>query len=644
MIGEKIGEYTVTHKLGAGGFGTVYKGLSQDGRFVAIKVLNPHLANNEKVVRKFFNEAMALATLNNENITRLLEFFPSGNNYAIVMEFVEGLTLDDILKRLKGPMPYKDAITMAKQILKPFQYAYEKGILHRDIKPPNIMIENKTGIIKIMDFGIAKISTAATHQTASHMISFHYTAPERFRGTADIRSDIYALGIVFYEMFTGKRPFDAKDSGQIMFCHMNELPKPPQSFSKDIPPGVSSAILKALSKEPDDRYQDFNEFAKAFENFEQVDDSLVVGDEKTVFASRQGLFDHEKAGGTKSDRKSEKKSKAPLIAMIALAILLIAGGAAFYFTRLGPEEKVAVAEPPAVTEPAPVETPKTPPAPVVQPEPAPEVSKFPDVPYEYIEENEKGFHEFSHPVDNSAMVMIPEGQFVMGSDKYRAEKPVQTIFLDRYFFDKFLVTNEKFQKFVEDTGYQTDAEKEGFGYVRVGLRWVKTTEANWRKPDGLSSVLHIPDHPVTQVSYNDASTYCQWAGKKLPTEAQWEKAARGPEGNVFPWGDSEPDITRANYDNVVGTTTPVDKYAKGMSYYGLYDMAGNTYQWCQDWYDVDQRVERNPQGPQTGDERVVKGGSFIEGVESIRSANRDRYAPEHRTFLFGFRCACEPDK
>jgi len=134
---------------------------------------------------------------------------------------------------------------------------------------------------------------------------------------------------------------------------------------------------------------------------------------------------------------------------------------------------------------------------------------------------------------------------------------------------------------------------------------------------------------VTQVSYEDAEAYCKWAGKEIPTENQWEKAARGPDGNVFPWGNSEPNDSLANYGMLNGETSPVDYYKKGQSYYGVYDMAGNAWQWCKDRY------------VQGDDSRVVKGGSFLElGEDVFRSSYRDRYPQTNSRFNFGFRCAC----
>ncbi|ODS30682.1 MAG: hypothetical protein SCARUB_04203 [Candidatus Scalindua rubra] len=254
---------------------------------------------------------------------------------------------------------------------------------------------------------------------------------------------------------------------------------------------------------------------------------------------------------------------------------------------------------------------------------------------EFVAKNEHGYDEFRFIKDGSIMVHIPEGNFIMGSEEYFDERPLRTVFQDEYYIDKFLVTNKEFRRFVEETQYQTDAEREGFGWVRTGRRWKRVDGANWKKPDGITSIEGKDYHPVVQVSYNDALCYCRWAGKRLPTEAEWEKAARGPKGNKYPWGNSEPkDDTMANFDNYEDSTTPVNKYEKGLSHYGIYDMAGNVYQWTENWYKKRQEIGR----------RVIKGGSFIEGSESLRSASRDRYEPDYRSYLFGFRCAYSPQE
>ncbi|MFC1868129.1 bifunctional serine/threonine-protein kinase/formylglycine-generating enzyme family protein [Thermodesulfobacteriota bacterium] len=621
MVEEQIGDYEIIGSLGKGGFGSVYKAKSPNGTKVALKVLNPQVLENQKVVKKFFHEAMILAKLDHTNICRLIEFFPDGQNYAIVMEYIEGDELKGLIQQQPdGLLPFDHAFRIAKQTLDAFQYAHENGILHRDIKPANIMID-KQGNSKIMDFGIAKVAGAATHDTAASMLSIHYTPPERFdpSKTVDARSDIYALGLVFYEMFTGRRPFDVDETSQIMFWHLNEIPESPDSYVSGLPRDVNDAILTALEKEPDDRYQDFREFSDAMgEGTPGVDYSAPIVDGDATSIDQTIITSAIEPKAIKRKKRGKKKGGPPiaLIAGVAAAVVIVLVGGFFAYKNFIPKGEVGQ----AVTT---AKVPAPPPVPVV----AVKGGKL----------NKRGFTEITHEKDNSIMIFVPAGEFIMGSDNYSAEKPVQKISLDSYFIDKHLVTNSQFKKFVEETKYQTEAEKEGAGMVRIGRRWKKVSGANWKMPDGVTSIEGKEENPVSQVSHNDAIKYCEWAGKDLPTEAQWEKAARGPEGNEFPWGNSEPDNTTANFDNLIGETSPVKEYEKGQSHFGAFDMAGNVYQWCKDWYGTGQRPPKNPTGPETGKERVIKGGSFLEGMESLRSPNRDRYESNYSSFLFGFR-------
>lgn len=560
---------------------------------------------------------MILAKLDHPNICRLIEFFPDGENYAIVMEYVEGTELKDLMQQHPGNLlPFDHAFRIAKQSLEAFQYAHENGILHRDIKPANIMIDG-LGNCKIMDFGIAKVAGAATHDTAASMLSIHYTPPERFdpSKTVDARSDVYALGLVFYELFAGRRPFDVDETSQIMFWHLNEIPEPVETFVSGLPPDVSAAIETALEKDPDDRFQDFREFSDALgEGAPGVDYTAQLVDNEATSIDQTIITSSIEP---KAIKKRKKKKGAglpvPVVAGIAAAIVVLLVGGFFAYKALSPpgERTIVIDETPS--------------------EPTIEGGVL----------NAKNYTEITNEKDGSTMIHILAGEFIMGSDNYIHERPVQTITLDEYLIDKYPVTNAKFQKFVDETGYETEAEKEGSGYVWGFRDFQPDEDATWKMPNGFESIDEKEDHPVSQVSYNDALAYCQWAGKDLPTEAQWEKAARGPAGSVYPWGDSDPEEGIANFaDSFIQTTTAVTTYERGQSYYGAFDMAGNVDEWCKDWFSADgmERAAENPTGPDTGTTHVLKGGSFLEYADDLRSAAR-REAEYKSTNTYGFRCA-----
>lgn len=270
MIKAKIDKYELLGSLGMGGFSSIYKAVSGDGNIVALKKLNSHLLDNPKIIDKFFHEAKILSKLNHPNICRLLDFFAEDPDYIIIMEYIDGIDLKELmLDEPDKPLQFRQSKKIANQCLGALQYAYEKGILHMDIKPSNIMID-KSGNSIIMDFGIAKNIGDRSNDDAHKMLSAAYSSPERFgqAGTVDIRSDIYSLGMVFYELFSGKKPFCVTDQSEIESWHMNGIPLPVKSINSLITPEITAAIKTALEKKPENRFKDFLEFKKAmgFEN------------------------------------------------------------------------------------------------------------------------------------------------------------------------------------------------------------------------------------------------------------------------------------------------------------------------------------------------------------------------------------------
>jgi formylglycine-generating enzyme required for sulfatase activity len=265
------------------------------------------------------------------------------------------------------------------------------------------------------------------------------------------------------------------------------------------------------------------------------------------------------------------------------------------------------------------------------------------------------------------ILYIPAGEFLMGSTReqaemayeecgnncdknwHYAETPQHTIFLDGYWIDKTEMINAMFARFVLAANYKTDAERVGSGWVykpRQGW-WEYTKGANWRHPRGPGSNIDgMEEHPVLQVSWNDARAYCEWAGGRLPTEAQWEKAARGIDGRIYTWGNELPDNNLLSYNNkVIKDAMKVGKYPKGASPYGVLDMAANAKEWVNDWYDENyyrSSPYRNPQGPANGLKRVERGGNWYSEARSVRVAIRNYDLPDRCYDTLGFRCVRLP--
>ncbi|MDT7543079.1 MAG: eukaryotic-like serine/threonine-protein kinase [Acidobacteriota bacterium] len=264
MIGNVFGNYKVAAKIGEGGMGAVYKAVDlMLERDVAIKVLKPELADQPDVVERFRAEAVTLAKLNHPKIATLYSFFRDSGLYLMVMEFVPGQTLADLIAA-RGALDCGRAVQLFSQALEGIDYAHSLGVIHRDIKPANVMM-TPAGVVKVMDFGIARVLGSARMTRAGHLIgTIEYMPPEQVRGQhTDARSDIYSSGIVLYEMLTGRVPFMNDSEYNLMRAQIEEPPPPPREFSADIPEAIERAILRALAKKPEDRFSTAGEFRTA---------------------------------------------------------------------------------------------------------------------------------------------------------------------------------------------------------------------------------------------------------------------------------------------------------------------------------------------------------------------------------------------
>ncbi|MDM7998351.1 MAG: serine/threonine-protein kinase [Acidobacteriota bacterium] len=263
-IGSRVGDYEILQVLGAGGMGRVYKVRNVlSDRVEAMKVLLPDLAGNPELADRFMREIKVQASLDHPNIAALHTALRVENQLLMLMEYVEGITLDKVME--SGPVPIDKANGYIAQVLSALSYAHARGVIHRDLKPGNMMI-TPSGEVKLMDFGIAKMTAdRKLTQTGSTVGSLYYMSPEQIKGSLDLdpRSDLYSLGVSLYEVVTGARPFQGDSEYSIMAAHLEKNPPPPIQISPNLPSGLNEVILQALEKDPARRFQTADAFRAA---------------------------------------------------------------------------------------------------------------------------------------------------------------------------------------------------------------------------------------------------------------------------------------------------------------------------------------------------------------------------------------------
>ena len=265
---QTVGRYEITGELGRGAMGVVYKAMDPTiGRTVALKTmrLDVHGLDTQEMVRRFQNEARAAGVLNHPNIVTIYDAGEHEGIFYIAMEFIEGTTLHELLAE-KRVLPTEEVVQLARQICRGLDYAHFNGIVHRDVKPANIMI-TANGTVKIMDFGIAKAGGQVTN-TGQVLGTPNYMAPEQVKGRPlDGRSDLFSLGVILYEMLTGEKPFVGQNVTTIIYKIVNETPITPRDLDVTVHPGLSAIVTKALAKAPDDRYQSGADLIRDLENY-----------------------------------------------------------------------------------------------------------------------------------------------------------------------------------------------------------------------------------------------------------------------------------------------------------------------------------------------------------------------------------------
>jgi serine/threonine-protein kinase len=649
---ETLGKYRILEELGRGGFATVYRAEDSTlGREVALKVLHPQLLTEAGWVERFHREARAIARLRHPHIITIYEIGEAEGRLFITMELFKAGSIQDRLAQ-QGCYPWAEAMTVLQGIAAALDYAHGEGIIHRDLKPANILLDPHTGAV-LTDFGFAKLvgeSSMSLSLSGGVMGTPAYIAPEIWDGQdPTAQSDIYALGCVVYELLTGGRLFEGKTPSVVMRKHLLDGPQFPASWPEGTPQGVEDVLRKALAREPAGRYASAGELLAALRHLEAEElrrkEEAVIRRQREAEAVAAAARERARLQAeTEKQRAAQEAAQKQAAAAAAQRQQWETEQAAVAAARERERYQAEQVAPPQPAVFAPV-----------QQQPAPRSASkhkaFPRWTWAplsivglvaivsligglrwLLTPADQPFAEpttQTRPADGMAMVYVPEGEFRMGSTKGDSdEEPVHTVALDGFWIDRTEVTNAQYQKCV------TAGRCDPSDYVS-------------------DSGFNGANQPVVGVSWHDAVAYCEWAGGRLPTEAEWEYAARGPEGLTYPWGNRF-DGARLNFcdrscssswmvwkaNDGYEYTAPVGSYPDGASWIGALDLSGNVWEWVADWYGTYPSGRQvNPTGPQSGDYRVLRGGSWGNVEDHTRGADRFRNTPSNTYYIFyGFRC------
>jgi formylglycine-generating enzyme required for sulfatase activity/tRNA A-37 threonylcarbamoyl transferase component Bud32 len=616
--------YRVVATIGAGGMGAVYRAQhTLMDRAVALKVIRGDLLGNAAMVERFRREVRAAARLAaHPNIVAAYDAEQAGETHMLVMEFIEGTDLAELVER-RGPLPVGEACEYARQAALGLQHGFENGMVHRDVKPQNLM-RIARGQIKILDFGLARFASEAASQggmTAEGMVlgSADYIAPEQIDDphAADIRADLYSLGCTLYFLLGGRPPFPGGSLIQKLIAHREKTPQPLAEIRTDLPPGLARVVERMMAKSPALRPSTPAEIVRALAPFADLGDrpaqdldlpehhAAAAGVTKSDF----GLTDldelphlaAQKAGPSQptSRMRARLSRLGPRIWWAAAGLLLlgfrVAGGVVLRFKTSSRMIEV-------------LNLPKH--------------------------------------ADKMTLKLIPAGTFQMGSPAGQGhgfEHPQHEVRITRPFYlGVFEVTQGQYQAVMG----QTPSYFKGSADLPVeNVSWLDTVKFcnTLSEREGLRPFYKIDG---VSVSVPD------WSGMgfRLPTEAEWEYACRAGSTTRYSFGDDEARLSDFAWfsGNSGGKTHPVGQ--KRPNAFGLYDTHGNVWEWCWDWYATDfykQSPTDDPRGPRSAAYRVFRGGSWNNEPWDPRSAlrpwngpgNQPWNGPGERDIYLGFRVA-----
>ncbi|MHB8626307.1 MAG: protein kinase domain-containing protein [Aggregatilineales bacterium] len=767
LIGQRIGQYEIVALLGKGGMAEVYRarqtlagGVSRD---VALKLIDARLAAAPEFIARFKREAQTLVSLSHPHILKAFDFGQYQDTVYLVMELLTGGSLAELIRQ--GPLPLNTILRVLDHTARALDYAHSKGLVHRDLKPQNVLLD-ESGNAFLTDFGIVKLLNQGTVLTQSQVAigTPAYMAPEQWTGDAlDARADLYSLGVMLFEMLTGRVPFRGDTPHRVMFQHISEAPPPVHTLRTDIPPGVDQVIATAMSKDPAQRYStaiamldDFKASLGGQANIQTArpttgatpppdsatsastpasgtkrllmtggNRALIIGIAAVLVLTVLGVggFAISQSGRTSAATPTLAPSEGTQNTQVALAGTTGASSTATQTatvispsdtpisSAMAPTTNVITGTPvpptatptlvpptatptfttttvpptntnlPTATPIPPTRTPThvplthtptrtptstwtaaptftqtatvTPASPVLTavikvtlvrpiltlvlaatntphivavgslapiavntvrpillvPTSAPTATLGPTI--APVTAN-KQWKPVVQTFNGVPMVLVPPGCFQMGSTNGDTdEQPITPLCFDSPFWlDQYEVSQAQFNHF---GGYAAN-------------------------PPGFPG----DNRPVENITWAEAISYCGVRGAGLPTEAEWEYAARGPDNLVYPWGNVFFPDRAVFADNSNGQTADVSSKPGGVSWVGALDMAGNVWEWTNSLYrpypyNADDGRELPDNNP--GDLRVVRGGAWDYGVQSARGSTRNGLDPTGTYGDVGLRCA-----
>jgi formylglycine-generating enzyme required for sulfatase activity len=664
LSGLTLGRYRLLEPLVEGPMAAVYR--AYDTRVesvVAVKIIRTKTlvpGASEQTLQSFLREAESMVHLTHPHIVKVTDY---GEYQAMPYLVMADLPLRTLEQWLGRPIPWEEAVRLLAPIAHALAYAHEQGVLHRDLQPSNILLTAK-GQPMLADFGVATLfdSVAAGHLIGAGKGTLDYIAPEQWHGGASAQTNIYSLGVILFEMVTGRKPYRAHTPGALLPNQADgPLPRA-KSLVFSVPDAVDDVLLKALAKKPEDRYPDMGAMAAALDTLaaiplgappafmqersrweQRAAESATSIDTAVMGASGIGAAAPAVGPGGTIVLPTARRSSLLLWALALGGLVVAAALALFVLAGVLPKGPAGSIPAAAVSIASQAQEPAGIPsaAAYATPQAMAEISDGRGV----------------------SMRLVSGGNFVMGSSaavgvaeclklsspdwssytpgtcvtRFDDEEPPHSIYLDSFYMDKYEVSNTAYRACVKEGACLPPTSRDSaihFGY--------------FEDP-------RYAEYPVIYVNWSMASAYCAWRGARLPTEAEWEKAARGADSRKYPWGDSFGQM-KANFCDSqcpepwnLGTffdgyaeTAPVDAFGSGASPYGILNLAGNVWEWVSDEYNASYQANSpasDPSAQPGSDRRVARGGSWQDPGWATLASFRFSFPASQSGSAIGFRCA-----